>query len=148
MEAIVPSLATSSLSPTALELPWMSPGLFPFFPEALPWNTSNSNKPEFALSSHDWSLNAGTAIKALPRHLSVTDPCSDPASVTMPDPGIPLGSIGLNTAMVRLSKLNVDVHARIAAAEAHRASLSLESVIYRTGPLFMNNMTLGFTAAT
>lgn len=139
MDAVAPTVVTSAADSTASELTWMAAGPYPLLPESSPWDVSSSFKHGFAFSNYDWSFNADTAIVASPRALGVTDVCSDPAGLMMPEPGPLNGSIELPDAMAKLSKLNIDIHARVAAVHSHRASLSLESIIYRTGPLYIDN---------
>lgn len=51
-------------------------------------------------------------------------------------------SIDISTALIELSKINVDLHIRLTAAEANNANLDFNHVIYRQGALYIDNFTL------
>lgn len=54
-----------------------------------------------------------------------------------------MGSIDLSDALSKLSKLNNDLHIRMVTIESHRAVMTLNSILFREGPLFIDNSTLG-----
>ena len=45
-------------------------------------------------------------------------------------------------AISRLSKINLDLHIRIATLESHKSNIDLDSFLYAKGPLFIDNQTL------
>lgn len=45
-------------------------------------------------------------------------------------------------AIAKLSKINLNFHVRVAAAEANRDTLDLNSLIYKESPLYIDNLTL------
>ncbi|KAH8202526.1 hypothetical protein TruAng_003334 [Truncatella angustata] len=45
-------------------------------------------------------------------------------------------------AMAKLSKINTDLHSRVAAAETNEVDLDLNSLCYRSGPLYIDKSTL------
>ncbi|KAF5857763.1 hypothetical protein ETB97_005294 [Aspergillus alliaceus] len=54
----------------------------------------------------------------------------------------PPGNIPSTDAMVKLSKINLDLHIQLVATEMNRTILDLNSFIYREGPLSIQNYTL------
>ncbi|KAI8720170.1 hypothetical protein NCS52_00461700 [Fusarium sp. LHS14.1] len=80
------------------------------------------------------------SLEALPKTVSVTD-CTDltPAdtlSTRGPD------TIDISDAMLELSKINIDLHIRVAAVERHKDALDFNSVIYQQSVLYIDNSTL------
>ncbi|KAF5671261.1 c6 zinc finger domain-containing protein [Fusarium heterosporum] len=51
-------------------------------------------------------------------------------------------SIDISTALLELSKINIDLHNRITAANTHKDSLKFDNVVQRDGPLYIDNVTL------
>ncbi|KAL4985927.1 hypothetical protein BDW68DRAFT_198490 [Aspergillus falconensis] len=66
----------------------------------------------------------------------------DPSTLAMAGQERLRGDIANTEAIVNLSKVNLDLHIRLAAAEMNRTILDLNSLIYREGPLFIQNYTL------
>jgi len=52
------------------------------------------------------------------------------------------GSIDASTAFTELSKMNLDLHIRVAAAETNKANPEFHNVIYWQGALYIDNFTL------
>ncbi|KAH6955716.1 hypothetical protein BKA56DRAFT_503639, partial [Ilyonectria sp. MPI-CAGE-AT-0026] len=48
----------------------------------------------------------------------------------------------ISVSMATLSLINIDLQNRMQATEAHKHMLDLDLIIYRRGPLFINNITL------
>ncbi|KAH6688438.1 hypothetical protein F5X68DRAFT_255358 [Plectosphaerella plurivora] len=48
----------------------------------------------------------------------------------------------VSASMATLSLMNIDLHNRLQVANAHKRVLDLDLLIYRQGPLFINNLTL------
>ncbi|KAM3482939.1 hypothetical protein MY8738_003623 [Beauveria namnaoensis] len=53
-----------------------------------------------------------------------------------------VGSIDALSALSELSKMNLDLHIRVAAAATNKASLEFDNIIYQQGALYINNYTL------
>ncbi|KAF4448562.1 c6 zinc finger domain protein [Fusarium austroafricanum] len=51
-------------------------------------------------------------------------------------------SIDLSAALVELSKMNVDLHIRVTAADTYKADLEFDNVVQRDSPLYIDNITL------
>ncbi|KAH7002591.1 C6 zinc finger domain protein [Ilyonectria destructans] len=51
--------------------------------------------------------------------------------------------IAASAAIAKLSEINLNFHIRVAAAEANRDTIDLNSLIYRESPLYIDNLTLG-----
>ncbi|RFN51762.1 c6 zinc finger domain protein [Fusarium flagelliforme] len=47
-----------------------------------------------------------------------------------------------HTALMELSKINIDLHARISAAKSNNSHLTFDDLVYRQGPLYIDNYTL------
>ncbi|KAF5565561.1 heterokaryon incompatibility protein [Fusarium napiforme] len=112
-------------------------------PERLPSKISSCFKHSSAFADYDWNLDDNDVLKTKLTQLSLTDTCSDPERLVIPELGSPVGSIELSDALSKLSKLNNDLHIRMAAIESHRSITSLSSILFREGPLFIDNLTLG-----
>ncbi|KAF5578007.1 C6 zinc finger domain-containing protein [Fusarium pseudocircinatum] len=130
-----------------LESSWPTPGatgLQPSsFPERLPSKISSCFKHSSAFADYDWNIDENDVPKTKPTQLDLTVICSDPARLVLPELGSPMGSIDLSDALSKLSKLNNDLHVRMAAVESHRSVMTLSSILFREGPLFIDNLTLG-----
>ncbi|KAL4724250.1 hypothetical protein ACLX1H_008863 [Fusarium chlamydosporum] len=60
-----------------------------------------------------------------------------------------VNAIDDHTALMELSKINIDLHARVAAAKSNKSSLRFDDLVYRQGPLYIDNYTLtGFVLET
>lgn len=61
-----------------------------------------------------------------------------PAPILYPQPTMEI----VSASMATLSLMNIDLHNRLQVANAHRRIVDLDLLIYRQGPLFINNLTL------
>ncbi|KAF5718749.1 C6 zinc finger domain-containing protein [Fusarium mundagurra] len=142
-----PRVETPTNAFFALESSWPTPGTVelqtPSLPERLPLRISSCFKHSSAFVDYDWNLDDNDVLKTKSSQLRVTDTCSDPARLVIPELGSPIGSIELSDALSKLSKLNNDLHFRMAAIESHRSITTLSSILFREGPLFIDNLTLG-----
>lgn len=58
-------------------------------------------------------------------------------------------SIAASEALAKLSKINMDLHVRLAATEANKDTLDFSKMVYRESPLYIGNLTLAeFTLKT
>ncbi|KAJ4224619.1 hypothetical protein NW757_014318 [Fusarium falciforme] len=112
-------------------------------PPRVPWNVSSCFKHSSAFADYDWNMDENDVLKTKSSQSDLTVTCSDPASLVIPELGAPMGSIDLSDALSKLSKLNNDLHIRMAAIESHRSVMTLNSILFREGPLFIDNFTLG-----
>ncbi|KAH9203422.1 hypothetical protein DL95DRAFT_399348 [Leptodontidium sp. 2 PMI_412] len=153
----IPTTTTSTAAPPvvgtttnvvfALESSWPAAGTAELqtlsLPPPVPWNVSSCFKHSSAFVDHDWNMNENDVLKTKSSQSDLTVTCSDPASLVIPELAAPMGSIDLSDALSKLSKLNNDLHIRMAAIESHRSVMTLNSILFREGPLFIDNSTLG-----
>lgn len=109
----------------------------------MPWIVSSCFKYNSAFADYDWNMDENDVLKTKSSRFDRTVTCSDPASLVIPELGAPMGSIDLSDALSKLSKLNNDLHIRMVAIESHRSVMTLNSILFREGPLFIDNFTLG-----
>ncbi|KAF5600683.1 C6 zinc finger domain-containing protein [Fusarium pseudoanthophilum] len=142
-----PPVETTTNTVFALESSWPTPGTTELqpssFPERLPSKISSCFKHSSAFADYDWNIDENDVSTTKPSQLDLTVICSNPARLVIPELGSPSGSIELSDALSKLSKLNNDLHIRMAAIESHRSVMTLSSILFREGPLFIENLTLG-----
>ncbi|KAF5622389.1 C6 zinc finger domain protein [Fusarium tjaetaba] len=153
----IPSTTTSIATPPFVETTtnvvftpessWPTPGTAEpqtsSLPQRLPPKISSCFKHSSAFADYDWNIDENDVSTTKPSQLGLTVICSDPARLVIPELGSPTGSIELSDALSQLSKLNNDLHIRMAAIETHRSVMTLSSILFREGPLFIENLTLG-----
>ncbi|KAG5788315.1 hypothetical protein H9Q69_012620 [Fusarium xylarioides] len=142
-----PRVETTANAVFAVEPSWPTPATAELqtysVPERLPSKISSCFKHSSAFADYDWNIDENDVLKSKPSQLDLTVICSDPAHLVIPELGSPMGSIELSDALSKLSKLNNDLHVRMAAIESHRSITTLSSILFREGPLFIDNLTLG-----
>ncbi|KAF4439770.1 C6 zinc finger domain [Fusarium acutatum] len=142
-----PPVETATNAVFALESSWLTPGTAelqtPSLPDRLPLKISRCFKHSSAFADYDWNIDENAASKIKSGQLDLTVTCSDPARLVIPELGSPMGSIELSDALSKLSKLNNDLHIRMAAIESHRSVITLSDILFREGPLFIDDLTLG-----
>ncbi|RBQ76440.1 hypothetical protein FVER14953_03298 [Fusarium verticillioides] len=144
-----PPVETTTNVVFALESSWPTPATADLqtwslrVPERLPLKISSCFKHSSAFADYDWNIDDNDVLRIKSSQLSLTDTCSDPARLVIPELGSPMGSIELSDALSKLSKLNNDLHVRMAAIETHQSVTTLSSILFREGPLFIDNLTLG-----
>ncbi|KAF5563736.1 C6 zinc finger domain-containing protein [Fusarium phyllophilum] len=142
-----PVVATNTDVVFALESSWPTPATAelqtPSLPERLPLKISSCFKHSSAFAYYDWNIDENDVLKMKSSQLDLTVICSDPERLVLPELGSPMGGIELSNALSKLSKLNNDLHIRMAAIESHRSITTLSSILFREGPLFIDNLTLG-----
>ncbi|KAF4456713.1 C6 zinc finger domain [Fusarium albosuccineum] len=142
--AVPPVVGTITNVDFALESSWPAVGTAELQTSPLPPPVPSSCfKYSSAFVEYDWNMNENDVSKTKSSQSDLTVTCSDPASLVIPGLGAPMGSIDLSDAFSKLSKLNNDLHIRMAAIESHRSVMTLSSILFREGPLFINNFTLG-----
>lgn len=120
-----------------------------------PWDLASPFKLGFAYPDYDWNFGESDVVDTsdvIDKDSSRTEGvvfCSEPEKLVIPALGVAVGSIELSDALSKLSKMNIDLHSRLAAMEAHRSAVDLNSILFREGPFFIDNLTLGeFTMKT
>jgi len=114
--------------------------------EPLSWDIFDDPDEAFSLSRTD--LASGIATSWLTGPGTTSSPANNISYAPANPPTIPasgqlaVDSIPTTDAIANLSKINLDLHIRLAAAEANTAMLNLNSVIYQQGPLYIDNLTL------
>ncbi|KAF5627020.1 C6 zinc finger domain protein [Fusarium sp. NRRL 52700] len=145
--ASLPVVGTTTDVVFAFESSWPTPPTAELHtsstPERLPLKISSCFKHSSAFADYDWNIDEDVVLKTKPTQLDPTSICSDPERLAIPELGSPMGSIDLSDALSRLSKLNNDLHVRMAAIEMHRSVMTLSSILFREGPLFIDDLTLG-----
>ncbi|KAM0277272.1 hypothetical protein ACHAQH_005931 [Verticillium albo-atrum] len=94
----------------------------------------------FDLSTQNpYTLQPVTAIPSPPG-----EPCYSPtASLVKPIPELgEVDDIAMSEAISKLSKMNLDLHVRVTAAEINKADINFNGIIYNDSPLFIDNVTL------
>ncbi|KAM5353610.1 hypothetical protein ACJ41O_000260 [Fusarium nematophilum] len=119
---------------------WLTIGMGSFNQHLPPWDTC------FDLDQTDslFSPDAGFSITTPTPYSLGTPPKTDGIYFSPADTLAVRGPDGIDTsdAMLELSRMNFDLHIRVAAAEVHKASLDFNSVIYQQSALYIDNFTL------
>ncbi|KAJ8099521.1 hypothetical protein POJ06DRAFT_198709 [Lipomyces tetrasporus] len=135
-----PAIGVDSLNPLQKpgkgSLSWDAPNDL----ETCSTSTRNSVLGITAPTSH--SLNTPlTGMTASSPADSIYYPQAD--SLMIPGPTqVAVDGIAASEAMAKLSKINLNLHVRVAAAEANRAILDFNGLIFKEGPLYIDNFTL------
>ncbi|TEY78611.1 hypothetical protein BOTCAL_0047g00360 [Botryotinia calthae] len=127
---------------------WPAVDINSFDQNLLTWDTSNDLDRDFFLSNNDSTFSSASSSASYLNTPPST--ASSPASSIhstegniSEKPKINLTkSITTSDAMLELSKINLDLHMRMVAVEANRATLDFDGIVYGKGPLFIENLTL------
>ncbi|KAF5984274.1 C6 zinc finger domain-containing protein [Fusarium coicis] len=144
-----PPVETTTNVVFALESSWPTPATAelqtPPLPvtERLPLTISSCFKHSSAFVDYDWNIDDNDVLRIKSSQLYLTDTYSDPERLVLPELGSPMGGIELSDALSKLSKPNNDLHVRMATIESHQSAVNLSSILFREGPLFIDNLTLG-----
>ncbi|SPN99710.1 uncharacterized protein DNG_02561 [Cephalotrichum gorgonifer] len=116
-----------------------------FDQDPIPWESSDLYQI-FSLSNTDSGFGiSGTLNTPLMNSLPIDNMYytpTEPLSIPMPEPSqVPANGIATSDAFTKLSKINLDVHLRVAAVERERANLDFNSFVYREGPLYIDSST-------
>ncbi|KEY74383.1 hypothetical protein S7711_07290 [Stachybotrys chartarum IBT 7711] len=145
---------TTSTAPTAVPASDFRDGAIPM---TQGWSTTAMEPPR--LDSNIWDTFGDGCHTTMPLNMdsdswfaaSGTDSVGPsaatvPHNVSLTTTSWALGAAGEgiepSEAISRLSKINLDLHIRIAALEMNKADLDLDSFLYAEGPLFIDNKTL------
>jgi hypothetical protein len=102
---------------------------------SLPWDTS-------------WELNlaffsAGPKINlSTSAHVSCNTPMATPSATNISESPSELQDTTYSDSLAKLHRISLDLHTRAEAVELHKEIMNLDMMIYRQGPLFMDNLTL------
>lgn len=141
MPILAPSPATTAPDAFVPTPTWSSTGMVSFHQDSLIWNITKALDDDFSLSNFDSAFGSTTAdASSLDTAVNSID-CA-PVTLVIPGPDSAVGVIESSDAIAKLSKINLDLHIRVAASERNRTSLDLNSLIYRESPLFIDNYTL------
>jgi hypothetical protein len=95
----------------------------------------------FPLSNFDSTFGSTTADSLSCDTAANSIDCA-PTALVIPGPESVGGGIESSDAIAKFSKINLDLHIRVAAIEKNRTILDLNSLIYRESALFIDNYTL------
>lgn len=112
-----------------------------FHQDSLTWNITKAFDDDLPLSNFDSTFGSTTADASSLGTVVNSIDCA-PATLVIPGPGSAVDIIESSDAIAKLSKINLDLHIRVAATEMNRTFLDLNSLIYRESPLFIDNYTL------
>ncbi|KAL2811227.1 hypothetical protein BJX63DRAFT_399469 [Aspergillus granulosus] len=119
---------------------WSTSGTQTSYQRSLTWNMARDNH-ESPLADFDSSINFTSSDDPLPEP-AINRIYPTPATLAMAGQENPPGDIASTDAMVKLSKIDLDLHIRLAATEKNRTVIKLNSFILPEGPLFIENYTL------
>ncbi|EWZ28983.1 hypothetical protein FOZG_17282 [Fusarium oxysporum Fo47] len=112
----------------------------------LSWNTDYAPKGANSLFSggpgFSSTISSAYALETPPQTVApqVTDTTSFPMNITKTS-GFP-EDIDPSDVMFELSKINLDLHIRIAAIKKNKTTLDFDSIVYQKSPLSIDNITL------
>ncbi|KAF7587416.1 hypothetical protein BBP40_007256 [Aspergillus hancockii] len=133
-----PSLVPDAFVPTPT---WSTGGMLSMRLNLLTWKLTKILEDRFPLSKFDSTFGSTTAdAPSLDPAANTIDRAS--ATRVIPGPERAVDGIGDSDALAKLSKINLELHIRVAAAESNRTILDLNSLIYQGSPLFIDNYTL------
>ncbi|TGO23576.1 hypothetical protein BPAE_0128g00280 [Botrytis paeoniae] len=127
---------------------WPAVDINSFDQNLLTWDASNDLDRNFFLSNDDLTFSsASSSASSLNTPPSTASSPADSIHGAEEDiletPGAHrVRSITTSDAMAELSKINLDLHIRMVAVEANRATLDFNGIVYEKGPLFIENLTL------
>ncbi|KAH7126150.1 hypothetical protein EDB81DRAFT_810481 [Dactylonectria macrodidyma] len=108
-----------------------------------PWDTSFGFGQTDSLFNPDSALTITMptpySLETPPKTVSTTENCLDTLTITRPEM---LEGFNSSNALFDLSKINLQLHIRVAAAEMNKDTLDFNSVIYQQGALYIDSLTL------
>ena len=143
-----PVLVTPVNDSLDMALAWPTMGMDFLGQASLPWDMTNDLDQRFSSTDTDSDFSFTILPSALDTPVSTSSPPDRtyPAAVETrapSRPGLTAEDITVTSdALVELSKLNVDLHIRMAAVEANKSILDFDSFIYQNGALYIDNTTL------
>ncbi|KAJ4004542.1 hypothetical protein NW752_011639 [Fusarium irregulare] len=106
-----------------------------------PWNTGfglGESSSTFAYDSVFGASPPITDTDAAPMYLLQSPPSTISSTHRLGD----TSANDDHNALMELSKINIDLHARVSAAKANCSHLTFDDLVYRQGPLYIDNYTL------
>jgi hypothetical protein len=131
---------------------WPTTGMESFGQSSKPWDAFLGFANAEFMFSQDSAFGALPPSPNIPPFYLTPSPPSTPSSdhgtclaeihsLEIPGPDKE-DSIDASVALMELSKMNIDLHIRVAAADTYKANLEFDNVIQREGPLYIENITL------
>ncbi|KAF7882736.1 uncharacterized protein EAF02_006099 [Botrytis sinoallii] len=127
---------------------WPAVDINSFDQNLLTWDASNDMDRNFFLSNNDLTFSSASS-SASPLNARPSTASSPVDSIHGAEEDISetpgahrLRPITTLDAMAELSKINLDLHIRMVAVEANKATLDFNGIVYEKGPLFIENLTL------
>ncbi|KAB8068267.1 C6 zinc finger domain protein [Aspergillus leporis] len=120
---------------------WSSIGMLSFHQDSSTSSITKTFDDGFPLSNFDSTFGSTTADSLSCDTAANSIDCA-PTALVIPGPESVGGGIESSDAIAKLSKINLDLHIRVAAIEKNRTILDLNSLIYRESALFIDNYTL------
>ncbi|KAH8704061.1 C6 zinc finger domain protein [Talaromyces proteolyticus] len=136
---LAPSRVTASYDAS---VPTPTIGMSSFCQGLLSPNTTNASHDDYPLLCFGSAAFDSTAVDALSLVRVVNSVNCTPTTLIVPGQERPVGGIEISDAIAKLSKINLDLHIRMAAIEKNRMIVDLNSLIYRESPLFIENDTV------
>ncbi|ODM18854.1 hypothetical protein SI65_05471 [Aspergillus cristatus] len=140
MPILAPCLTTTAPDAFVPTPTWSSDGTVSSHQDPLTWNITKAFDDDFPLFNFNSTCSTTADASSLDMVVNSID-CA-PATLVIPGPESAVGIIESSDAIAKLSKINLDLHIRVAATEMNRTFLDLNSLIYRESPLFIDNYTL------
>jgi hypothetical protein len=142
---------TAAAEIDALSAAWPT-GMESFVQSSNPWDAFLGFADAEFMLSHDSAFSALPPSSNNPPFYLTPSPPSTPSSdhgaclaevhsleIAGPDKE---DTIDVSTALMELSKMNIDLHIRVAAADTYKADLQFDNIVQREGPLYIENITL------
>ena len=131
--------AFAGLAPT-----WSPMGLASINDDLSPWDTGFELAASASLFAYDSVFGASppnTDTDTSSSYLLQSPPStvSSDQQITFKGDTSPIDD---HTALTELSKINIDLHARVSAAKSNCSRLTFDDLVYRQGPLYIDNCTL------
>ena len=120
---------------------WPTIGTVQVHQNTLTWNFTNIINDDFPLVNFDSTFGFATT------HVPSLDKAANKIPYASAIPVIPglegaVDNIETSDTLAKLSKLNLELHVRVATAEINKTILDFNSLIYQNSPLFIDNYTL------
>ena len=120
---------------------WPTIGTVQVHQNTLTWNFTNIINDDFPLVNFDSTFGFATT------HAPSLDKAANKIPYASAIPVIPglegaVDNIETSDTLAKLSKLNLELHVRVATAEINKTILDFNSLIYQNSPLFIDNYTL------
>ncbi|CAJ0552423.1 Ff.00g064020.m01.CDS01 [Fusarium sp. VM40] len=151
--ASTPVQDTAAVEIDAFSSAWPTMEINSFVQSSNPWDTFLGFADAGFIPSHDSAFGALAPSSDVPPFYLTQSPPSTPSS----DHGACLAEvhsleisggpkkedcIDVSIALSELSRMNIDLHIRVAAADTHKAVLKFDNLVQREGPLYIEDITM------